>query len=433
MNVKYFSSSCEPEAAVAYQYLASSSPWAHYMAIPCCGEDQLLPLNLRSIFTLTLTGRLLLTLTINEGPRTDPAYKLSNSKTLQWLQSEFSFHKFTDSMYFNSNETCDILLVDRTGQNCFPEKQGVGLARKIGNDIGAYLYWKGLITFPWLHNSDGDAILPRNYFLQLQELQEPAKIAVVIHQYQHQKHQALDDHWQATMAYELWLRYYVFGLQFSRSPYGFPTIGSILTLNPVAYTSVHGFPRRMAGEDFYLLNKLAKVGKVHYLVGQAVTLNDRLSSRVPFGTGQGTQKIVELSVAGKSFEVYHPQCFTVLKSFLKIVENCIENNSPIPLHEISGERDGIVGHYLNSIKITEAITSAQKRAHHKQQQIAQFHNWFDGFRTLKFIHFLRDKLYGSMELSTALKTATFIPKMVSQASLDEQLQILRQQEPLLFY
>ena len=51
----------------------------------------------------------------------------------------------------------------------------------------------------------------------------------------------------------------------------------------------HGFPRRNATEDFYILNKLAKVGSIARLAGTPVILEGRLSDRVPIGTKRFTQ------------------------------------------------------------------------------------------------------------------------------------------------
>ena len=65
---------------------------------------------------------------------------------------------------------------------------------------------------------------------------------------------------QATVMYEISLRYYVLGLAAARSSYAYQSIGSTLCVDAPAYLSVRGFPKRAVGEDFYLLDKLAKVG-----------------------------------------------------------------------------------------------------------------------------------------------------------------------------
>ena len=75
--------------------------------------------------------------------------------------------------------------------------------------------------------------------------------------------------------YEYSLRYYVAGLTYAQSPYAFHTIGSTMAVNAEHYASVRGFPRREAGEDFYLLNKLAKVGSVHTLEENNAMRSDR--------------------------------------------------------------------------------------------------------------------------------------------------------------
>ena len=48
-------------------------------------------------------------------------------------------------------------------------------------------------------------------------------------------------------------------MKYARSPYAFHTIGSTMAVSANHYAKVRGFPKREAGEDFYLLNKLAKV------------------------------------------------------------------------------------------------------------------------------------------------------------------------------
>ena len=59
------------------------------------------------------------------------------------------------------------------------------------------------------------------------------------------------------------LRYYVAGMKYARSHLThFHTIGSTMAVRASYYAKVRGFPKREAGEDFYLLNKLAKVGTV---------------------------------------------------------------------------------------------------------------------------------------------------------------------------
>lgn len=88
--------------------------------------------------------------------------------------------------------------------------------------------------------------------------------------------------------YEYRLHYWVTCLQRAGSAYAFATLGSVMQLSLPHYAAVRGFPKRNGGEDFYLLNKLNKVGVVQSVHTRSpVILSSRRSHRVPFGTGPG--------------------------------------------------------------------------------------------------------------------------------------------------
>ena len=71
-------------------------------------------------------------------------------------------------------------------------------------------------------------------------------------------------------------------------------------------------PKRSAGEDFYLLNKLAKVGDVVPLRGQAIRLSNRQSNRVPIGTGPAMHSLVSNLQANEWPTFYAPASFQTL-------------------------------------------------------------------------------------------------------------------------
>ena len=108
-------------------------------------------------------------------------------------------------------------------------------------------------------------------------------------------------------------------MNFAGSPYAFHTIGSTMAVSAVHYAKVRGFPKREAGEDFYLLNKLAKVGSVLELdVGTddgAIEIDSRRSDRVPFGTGAAVNKITGLADPVREFQFYDPEVFGLLKTW----------------------------------------------------------------------------------------------------------------------
>lgn len=389
--------------------------WDRFLAIPCYGEDQLLPNTLASLKKAsTKRETILLCLTINEKHSSPKEIKDSNRKTVAWLKRQFQFSQIADNISYAEAETFDILLINRCEDFAFPEKQGVGLARKIGNDIGASLFHEGRLISPWLHNTDGDAQIPTDYFDQVRDLPLNKNISAVLFQYEH-VHQAgitAESHWKAAIFYEIWLRYYVAGLAFAGSLYAFPTIGSTITIHAGKYTQAHGFPKKSAGEDFYLLNKLAKIGKIKYLMGSPIKLIDRYSNRVPFGTGQGTGKIEEQSREGDSYDIYDPKIFEILKRFLQAIGQVYSKKDYQCLTSLEKHLNPTelktLWKFCQLSELEKEVIASQKRAGPTGSAWAQFQHWFDAFRILKFIHHFRDHLYPSLPIQSAISNAEFL-------------------------
>jgi hypothetical protein len=192
-------------------------------------------------------------------------------------------------------------------------EQGVGLARKTGCDIALQWMAAGGISGQWLCSTDADATLPPEYFVQLASAAPDAVAAVFPF-----RHVPGDDAacTNATALYELRLHHYVLGLEYANSPYACHTLGSSLAVRSATYAHVHGFPKRAGAEDFYLLNKLAKLGPVARLQGPCIELQSRHSSRVPFGTGPAVAAIMAAEHPSDAALFYHPQCFEALAAVL---------------------------------------------------------------------------------------------------------------------
>ncbi|GAA6152402.1 hypothetical protein [Pseudoteredinibacter isoporae] len=304
-----------------------------------------------------------------------------------------------------------LLLIDRFSPGRqIPEHQGVGLARKIAADIAAKLMIDGFIRRRWIYSSDADCRWPTNYFItptapndkQLSGL-KPAhgkRIVAAHFSFQHSPcnnntltEQTKHDVHAATRLYEQSLHYYRDGLNWAGSPYDFYTIGSCLAFDVEAYCEVRGFPCRAAGEDFYLLNKLAKLGYICQLDSQVISIESRLSQRAPFGTGPAVSGILAQQVSHDDFPSYHPQCFAHLKTLLDSAFEII----------IEEQGEAII---LSALK---TLGAKKFRRHLEQQHVKteqferEFHTWFDGFRTLKFIHYLRDECFPLIPMSEGIQ------------------------------
>ena len=291
-----------------------------------------------------------------------------------------------------------LLVVDRFTQ-AIDKEQGVGLARKIGADLSAYLISINRIKQQWICSSDADAHLPDDYFSAL--LSRHKKTVVCCFNFMHRS----DDEsvHQANFLYETALRYYVAGLQYAGSPYAFFTIGSTLAFKVEVYVQARGFPKKSAGEDFYLLNKLAKLGNVEFVKDVIIILEARTSQRVPFGTGPAVQKILDLQKSNQDYCYYHPDLFTLLKSTLNSFSNLWDYRNDLILW--FQQLPIIISQALIEIGF-ECFVEKQK-CNSKKQFDKQLVVWFDAFKTLKFIHSLRANHYQDIPLSLALSKAPF--------------------------
>ncbi len=281
-----------------------------------------------------------------------------------------------------------LLVMDRTADTLpLPAKQGVGLARKILCDVALSLRARGQLLADVIHCTDADARLPGDYFERV-AARGAAPFAAVF-PYAHTG-DAGTLH-RAGELYELSLRYYVIGLQRAGSPYAFQTIGSTIAVSMTAYASVRGFPRRHGAEDFYLLNKLAKVGPVERLGGAPIELRDRVSSRIPFGTGPAVQRIID----GEERRFYHPRSFLLLRDFLAGI-SVLAAGAETPTDTAALARALYPAlerkratELVDASGIAGAVTAAFERGADSRVRLRHLHTYFDAFRTLKFVHALR--------------------------------------------
>ena len=297
----------------------------------------------------------------------------------------------------------DLLLIDRCSERLeIPRRQGVGLARKIGADIATHLICEGIVTDPWIHTTDADVCLPAGYFDALANGPDGRRGAILFPFH----HIAPPDLSQAALLYELSLHYYVRALQWAGSPYGYHSIGSTLAIHFESYAMVRGFPKRAAGEDFYLLNKLAKVAGISSLPDHVIEIEARESRRTPFGTGVNLSRIKALEAPLDQYLFYHPGIFRLLKVWLAELGTVWEDGQPeLTNHstsELDDEQIKSLDDCLTSLKAPHAIARGFQQYRSADTFERFLHEWFDAFKTLKFVHFLRDHTYPSVTLREML-------------------------------
>jgi hypothetical protein len=329
-----------------------------------------------------------------------------------------------------------VLLIDRQSEGArLPKKQGVGLARRIGCDVALALHRAGQLESPWLATSDADVELPVDYFAGIEAT--PPLASAVVYPFRHVPRGAPDID-GATALYEIFLRYYVLGLARALSPYAFHTIGSTLALRADCYAMVRGFPKRAAGEDFYILNKIAKVGPISRPRRAPVRIRARSSSRVPFGTGRAVARICEERAREQELTLYHPRTFELVAALQRCLVNFARTRD-FALAERAFEPVAVpraaLSSLLNALSLEAALKDAAREAPNEAQLQRRIHTWFDAFRCLKFVHAIRAELWPEVNWRTALGDATFTPDALlaemPAASVAERLAVREQELPSL--
>jgi hypothetical protein len=322
-----------------------------------------------------------------------------------------------------------LVLIDRAQPGHFlPEGEGVGLARKIGNDFALALHAAGRVASPWIHNTDADAVLPNDYFDQIAAVGEDIDGAAV---YFFEHRMAEDPELaEAARLYEISLRYYVLGLAWAGSPYAYEAMGSCIAVRPDAYAAVRGFPRKDAAEDFYFLNKVAKLGAVARLAGRPLLLEGRVSDRVPFGTGRALGDMTSRKKSRSGFRLEHPVVFAHLAAWLSVLEKTAEAKGRVDLALESLPRGNpffqadLLVEALEKMGAFAAVREAIERSSgDPATMLRHFHAWFDAFRTRKLVHALRDRGLASPGYREALAEAPFTGL---SSSTEEDAEFLRQ-------
>jgi hypothetical protein len=416
-GAQYFARYAEPEARLV---ASISEAYAACLVVPVCGEapsllDGFLPALEQA------PGRVLLVLVVNATESADAETHASNRRLLAALAARFPDQRSVTEVGVSTEgvlgraTSFDVLWLDRAKPGAYlPEREGVGTARKIGGDFAAALWARGQIACSRIASSDADVTLPSDYFAMLGHTPlETERSAAWLWPFQHEAggDAGIDE---ATVLYEISLRYYVLGLAMARSSYAYQSIGSTLCVDARAYLSVRGFPKRAAGEDFYLLDKLAKVGPLRRIAASPVRIRARASDRVPFGTGRRTQEIAQESAAGSEFLLYSPQAFGALAAVLAGLDEFAASADPGAVQRALDARvpelADAARRVLDRLSLFSALDSAATQAPPGRILRRRVHTWFDALRTLRFIHGLRELCLPSLPWRVALGSTDFLPR-----------------------
>lgn len=333
--------------------------------------------------------------------------RTDNLRSMELLRSIISGEAPGDSLIDSVRSSgLRLALVDASSKGCeLPEKDGgVGLARKIGMDLALKMFNYDSSMKNILVCLDADCTVERSYITSIYEAFSKNSFHAAYVNFRHtipmeNENAALDESTLAIICYEIFLRYYVLGLIAANSPYAFHTIGSTMACDYETYIKVEGMNKRKAAEDFYFMEKLSKHTDIVKINSTTVYPSPRGSWRVPFGTGQRVNRY--LTHMQDEYLLYAPGSFLVLKEWLKIFNSPDVYEAGYYLSR-AGSIHPALKNFLEAQNFEGDWQKIVRNSKSGPQLQRQKRLWFDGFRTLKLIHHLRDNGFPPVNMFDAL-------------------------------
>jgi hypothetical protein len=417
----------------------------YIIVVPAIAESDTLPKLIKSLEKndkLELHNTLLL-IVVNNCVSSSEEVKNDNQKTLSYLRKI----KFKVNISFIDACSAEKEMDDKNG--------GVGLARKIGMDLALSKFDYLSINKNIILCTDADCIVDSDYVSEISQEFNRNNLEAAVVNFTHDI-SGRNDETKAIICYEIFLRYYVLGLKFAKSDYAFHTIGSTMLCTPEAYCKVEGMNKRKAAEDFYFLEKLAKIYPIGELKSAYVYPSKRGSWRVPFGTGRSVDRY--LSNSRDEYLLYDPKSFIILKTWLEVFydksssqpelvsgsSTSINTKEEIPkqvrndiiinqssLLKIAKNIHPALSDFLTQQDFENFISKVLLKNKNPIEIEKQKHFWFDAFRTLKLIHYLRDETYPNINMFDAIDELLKFMNIENLISRNSSIPVLETQKEYL--
>lgn len=191
------------------------------------------------------------------------------------------------------------------------------------------------------------------------------------------------------LRYEIYMRHYLVNMfdvamqlrdQGQHFPYAFTALGSAMVFPLWAYRRVGGITPLQAGEDFYLMQKFAKTGKVLLSCNEVVKPQGRPSLRVPFGTGPAISKGVDSM--DNRYPLYPHEGF----------EAVAETYSMFPVLYDKDVDTPIVQFLCHQLKCKDLWNPLRKNFRTRELFVHACHERVDGLRILQFLKHYREQM-----------------------------------------
>jgi hypothetical protein len=285
----------------------------------------------------------------------------------------------------------NLFVIDVTSEK--PDGWGVGLARKTGMDEAVRRF--NLLNKPdgIILNLDADCKVKSNYFTAVyDEMFDRKDRSACSIRFEHpiSGNEFSEKVYRSITLYELHLRYYFQGLAYAGFPYVHHTVGSAIAVKALTYVKAGGMNRRIAGEDFYFIQKLVPAGGFFNLNLTTVFPSPRSSSRVPFGTGITISRLTE--VDDEIFLTYNFQAFRELKTLFCLIEKIFLYKNEDPEFAY-GDLPLGVRQFTDTGEWTAKIIEIKGNTAGIQSFRKRFFGWFNMFRIVKYLNSAHDSFF----------------------------------------
>lgn len=284
-----------------------------------------------------------------------------------------------------------------------PQKYaGVGLARKTGMDLAVSHFElfdepEGVIV-----SFDADSICDENYLVAIEDhfnLHPASPGASIYYEHPVSGNDFPAEVYSFVEKYELHLRYYVQAQRFSGFPMAFHTVGSAFAVRAEAYCKQGGMNKRKAGEDFYFLEKIFRMGNFTEINNTRVVPSPRPSSRVPFGTGAAVNKFLN-NAEKDQLTTYSPIAFEDIKKLLDVLPELFAKNIEDVPDMINNLPDP-VSQFLHRHNFIMLLDEMKHHASNESNFLKRFYQWFTGFRLMRFLNDNHPVPYPKIPVETA--------------------------------
>ena len=360
-----------------------------FVVIPCYNEPDI-STTLNSLADCYPPKRsVTILLVVNDAADSPEEIVTANTATLETVPAWQSLHP--NAKFY----------VQRMYAHALPSKwAGVGWARKLGMDEAVRQISNNESTDGIIVSLDADSTVSPNYLQAIEKAfdQNPVFNLFLLN-FEHPIGPEVPDNSirEGIIRYELHMRYFRNGMQWSGYPHAIHTVGSSFALKASAYVRQGGMNRRKAGEDFYFLHKLILLDHYGNINEATVYPASRLSDRVPFGTGAALKKWM-----GGSEELYTTYALEAFRN-LKPLFDCASDFYSMGITELENHfkilSPALLSFCENS-QMTDQLLELKGNCSNKNVFLKRFFHQFNAFWILKYLNFAHESSIARCELKS---------------------------------